>query len=139
MGPCRERQHQTYGLTGTGITVGIISNSWNQVSGDLSRALADGMVDPNAQVIQDDPGSGEDEGLAMAEIVHEIAPGAHIIFCTGETAGQDVTESSMSSAINQLRNAGCDIICDDLFELSQPFYQPGDLIDQAIDCTAARF
>src|SRR5262249_13382328 len=31
---------------------------------------------------------------------------------------------------------GCNIVCDDIFNLSEPFYQPGDLLDQAIDRAA---
>jgi hypothetical protein len=143
--------HQTYGLTGAGVTIGIISNAFDAVSGDFTKAVNDGLVDPDANFANDDPSSKSDEGLAMAEIVHEIAPDAHIVFYTGEPGN----ESAMAQAIDVLstptnqtvpfgepgagqQGLGCDIVCDDLFDNTQPDYQPGDLVDDAIDSAVAR-
>ena len=129
--------HNLYGFNGAGITVGIISDSFNAVSGDFTKAVQDGLVDPNAIDAQDDSSLTSDEGLAMAEIVHEIAPDAHIIFYSAEdlNSGPQSTfqlDQSLANAVTQLVNDGCNIICNDLFNITQPFYQPGFPSDVAI-------
>jgi len=118
---------QMYGVNGSGITIGIISNAFNStlVNGGTSfqTAVAGGWVDPTAVYTPpqglDDNNSDHVEGLSMAEIVHEIAPNAHIIFYTADGSG------GLVGAINALAAAGCNIICDDQSELSEAFYQPG--------------
>ena len=85
--------------------------------------LQDGSTDQTNSLY-----SSTDEGLAMAEIVHSIAPDAQIYFYTGE-GGQ----SAMANAVTQLAANGCNIICDDLQYPMEPFYQENDLISQAID------
>jgi hypothetical protein len=67
----------TYGVTGSGIKIGIISDAFNAISGDLSTAQADGAIGTYT-IVKDDPSASTDEGLAMAEIVHSIAPGAQV-------------------------------------------------------------
>jgi PKD domain/Subtilase family len=68
------------GFTGAGVSVGVISDgddhiASSQSTGDLPAAIWD---DPSL------PGSG-DEGTAMMEIVHDLAPGANLGFCGPET------------------------------------------------------
>ena len=48
---------------------------------------------------------GEGEGLAMCEIIHDLAPGATIWFATGASG-----EQQMADNIIALANAGCTII-----------------------------
>jgi hypothetical protein len=117
---------QMFGVTGAGITIGVISNSFNSPLGknlnEFATAVANGSVDPNAVFTaplgKDDPTTTNDnEGLAMAEVIHEIAPNAHIIFYTAD--------QGTAPAINQLTADKCNVICDDISNLSEPFYQPG--------------
>jgi hypothetical protein len=66
------------GYNGTGVTVGVISDGINslasaQATGDLGSVT----VPPGCQA-----GSG-DEGTAMLEIVHDLAPGAPLLFSSG--------------------------------------------------------
>src|SRR5207248_3669647 len=80
---------QRTGLDGTGVKVGVISDSVNEFQGGLADSIATGDLPPNVQVLQDDPGgSGTDEGRAMLEIIHDIAPGAGLAF---HTASPDPT------------------------------------------------
>ena len=92
------------GVDGSGVTVGILSDSFNQAT-----EAADGSGDPIATKAADDvksadlPGVGNecgnttpvavlkneknaaeasDEGRAMAQIVHDLAPAAHIDFAS---------------------------------------------------------
>ena len=63
-------------VNGSGIKVGVLSDSFNNLGGAAADE-ADGALPSTVQVLKDDPsGSGTDEGRAMMEIIHEIAPGA---------------------------------------------------------------
>ena len=112
-----------YAVTGSGIKVGVLSDSIDNGSNALSAAIASGNIDPaNTFVIPGQAGTGEGEGLAMCEIVHDLAPGAQIYFATG-SAGQP----QMAANILALAQAGCKIICDDeAYNNESPFQ------DQAI-------
>src|SRR5690606_10442798 len=67
-----------------------------------------------------------DEGRAMAQLVHGIAPGARLLFANG---GNSLFE--MADAIDLLVANGADVIVDDLSFYSSPMYQQGP-IDSAI-------
>jgi hypothetical protein len=117
------------GLTGAGVTVGVISNSVNEVGGGLADSVASGDLPKHVKVIQDLPaadGPGDDEGRAILEQIHDLAPDASLIF---DTAGG--TQQSMATAIAALQAAGANVIIDDISFLTEPFFQPG-VIDQAI-------
>ncbi|CAG8999225.1 MAG: hypothetical protein CENE_01194 [Candidatus Celerinatantimonas neptuna] len=136
-------------LTGKGIRVGIISTSFAHTSGvrgsDTTPARCKSGTLENAkdQMTGDLPakidlradvcdGVNTDEGAAMAEVVHDIAPGASISY-----HGTRMNQASMVKAINDLctskanGGAGADIIVDDMFLYSEPYYQEG-IINQAI-------
>jgi len=131
-----------YGVSGAGIKIGIISDSFDKLESgqDYQTALADGLVSPDA--VYSSPGgldsdsSGEDEGLAMAEIVHEIAPDAQIYFYTGIPGGSS-SAGALATAINQLAADGCNVICDDLDNPNEPFYEEGGTTDTAINNAVA--
>jgi uncharacterized repeat protein (TIGR01451 family) len=113
------------GITGTGVKVGVISDSINNAGG-LTTGQADGFL-PGVQVLGDETdGQGTDEGAAMLEEVHAIAPGATLAFDTGGD-----TQLSMSQAVTALSNVGAKVITDDLGFDDEPFFEPG-IIDDAI-------
>ncbi len=72
-----------YNVDGTGMTVGVLSTSVNQYTapgatvGGLAASYATGDLNGNdpVKVIQDDPNEPTDEGRAMLENIHDIAPG----------------------------------------------------------------
>ncbi|HUI59464.1 MAG TPA: S8 family serine peptidase, partial [Steroidobacteraceae bacterium] len=68
-----------------------------------------------------------DEGRAMLQIVHDIAPGATLGFHSAEWG-----EADFASAIKALATAGAHIIVDDVGYFDEPFFQDG-IIAQAID------
>lgn len=106
-----------YGLDGEGITIGILSDSFNtaetfDISGNLDNYttnIADSYLPSEINVLKDyfEP-DAEDEGRAMMQLVHAIAPGADLAFYTSE-GGVDV----FSQGIQALADAGADIIVDD--------------------------
>ena len=106
-----------FGASGQNIKVGIISDGVSsrasaQATGDLP---ADG---PGLTVL--DNSIGGEEGTAMLEIVHDIVPDADLYF---HSCGNNTV--AFNSAITDLVNAGCNIICDDIGWLTQPAFYDG--------------
>lgn len=128
----------TFGVSGVGVKIGVISTSINLVGTGLAGSIASGDLPSDVQVLtdmtllQDTNGTlAQDEGRAMLELIHDMAPDADLAFATG-VGGQQV----FADAVRALRAAGCDIIVDDLRYFSEPFFQPG-IIDQAISDVVA--
>jgi hypothetical protein len=103
----------TFGVSGAGIKIGVLSDGVNslatlQASGDL----------PAVTVLPGQAGNGN-EGAAMLEIVHDLAPGAQLFYATAFGG-----VASFANNIKALRAAGCDIIIDDVSYFSEtPFHQ----------------
>ncbi len=121
----------TYGLNGQGVTVGVISDSVNQVGNGLADSIATGDLPNNIKVINDGGPGDSDEGRALLEEIYDLAPDASFVF---DTAGE--SQQSMATAVTALQNAGCNVIIDDIGFADEPFFQPG-IIDQAIDKATA--
>ncbi|HVY99180.1 MAG TPA: type I secretion C-terminal target domain-containing protein [Dongiaceae bacterium] len=121
----------TYGFDGTGITVGVLSDSFN-AKGGMSGDIASGDLPAATTILSDYTASGAtDEGRAMAQIVHDVAPGAAIMF---ETAFNGM--ASFANNIIALANAGAKVIVDDVTYFAETAYQDGP-INQAIDQVTA--
>ena len=127
------------GILGSGISVGIISDSYDHTTPHASAGVASGDLpgpgNPDGYttpvfVRQDSP-TGTDEGRAMAEIVHDLAPAAKICFATAGTSA-----TSFAQNIRELRLSNCDIICDDIYFTDEPFFSDGP-IAKAIDDVVA--
>src|SRR5436190_1857304 len=81
--------------------------------------MISGPLTPAADVDARAAGSG-DEGTAMLEIVHDLAPGATLYFATAITGA-----AQFATNIAALRSAGCDIIVDDVSYLQESPFQDG--------------
>ena len=68
---------QAAGLDGTGIKIGVISDG---VIG-IEALESDGTL-PTVTIYQNDHGGGKNEGNAMLQVVHQIAPNAQLYFCS---------------------------------------------------------
>ena len=116
------------GATGTGVAVGIISDSIDQVEGGIEGSQATGDLPATVDVLLDDP-SGTDEGRAMAEIVFDEAPGIdHIAFSSGTEGGA----AGKTASIDNLVSSGVRVIADDIYLIDEPFFQDG-IVSQAVD------
>ncbi|MBA2702363.1 MAG: S8 family serine peptidase [Blastocatellia bacterium] len=104
-----------YGIDGTGVKIGVLSNG--VVS--LAQAQSTGDLPPDVTVLPGQAGTG-DEGTAMLEIVHDLAPGSKLYFAT---AFSSIT--NFADNIKKLRAAGCDIIVDDVFYFAESVFQDG--------------
>jgi hypothetical protein len=118
-----------YGVDGTGVKIGIISDSYgtdkaaaaSQVrAGDLpGSGNPCGHAKP-VRIVADQPGT--DEGRAMAQIVHDLAPGAELLF-----ADAGASQIEMANHVRALRDAGAQVIVDDISYLDSTLYQDGFL------------
>ncbi len=120
-----------YGVSGAGVKVGILSDSFN-IHGGYALDIADGALPVGVQVLQEGPSSGGDEGRAMAELVHQVAPGASLAFATAFRS-----EADFASQIKALATVGCNIIVDDVTYLDEPFFQDGGAIQRAVASVVA--
>jgi Subtilase family len=79
-----------------------------------------------------------DEGRAMLQIVHDVAPGASLAFYSAENS-----EADFASGIGKLAasaaagGAGAKVIADDIGYFDEPFFQDG-LVSQAVDAVEAQ-
>ena len=125
-----------YNTTGKGVKVGILSDSYNNLGTaaiGIQKGELPGPGNPfnykkPVEVLEDlTDSSGTDEGRAMAEIVHDVAPGAQLAFHTAFLGAADFAQG-----IQDLVNKGCGVIADDIAYFDEPFFQDG-IIAQSID------
>ena len=145
-----------YGINGKGVSVGIISNSYNVLKGeawDINR----GLLSKETTVVHEGD-SDEDEGRAMAQLIHSIAPGSSLYFSAqpspksinsfgqakDETdsvekaklirSGYQYIEEEQKEFARRIRELattyGCQVIVDDCGGI-EPWFQDG-VIAQAI-------
>jgi len=110
-----------FGITGTGVKVCVLSDGVDSIaaleaSGDVSTV----------DVLPGQAGSG-DEGSAMLEIIHDLAPGASLGFATAFTS-----EAQFAQNILDLQADGCMIIVDDVIYLDESPFQDGP-VAQAVN------
>jgi hypothetical protein len=73
-----------------------------------------------------------DEGRAMLQIVHDVAPGAGLAFYTAENGEADFADGvALLAAATGSGGAGAKVIADDVGFYDEPFFQDG-IIAQAI-------
>ncbi|MGH2936704.1 MAG: S8 family serine peptidase [Solirubrobacterales bacterium] len=155
------RARNDFGVDGSGVTVGILSDSFNQwkgapasepgdvATGDLpgpgnpcgfERAVK--VVTPFIPGAYPEPGEepenppepGEesaDEGRGMAQIVHDLAPGADIDFASAFNG-----ELAFAKGIRDLYNEGARVIADDVAYFNEPFFQDGPIADAVNEVVA---
>ena len=121
------RARSRYGIDGSGVGIGILSNGVES----LADRQASGDVSALVTVLPGQEGLG-DEGTAMLEIVHDLAPGAHLYFATGY-GGQ----AQYAANIEALCAAGADVIVDDLFYFTEAAFQD-DVVARGINSANER-
>jgi subtilisin-like proprotein convertase family protein len=124
-----DRARKLYNADGTGVTIGVLSDS----DDGREQSITTGDLPASTITIpgQDGrPGSGE--GTAMMEIVHDVAPGADIVFATAFNSPE-----SFADNIRRLRfEYHCDVIVDDIIYFFESPYQD-DIIAQAVEDVVA--
>jgi hypothetical protein len=120
-------------LNGAGLKIGILSDSFN-LNGGEAADIADGDLPAasNIHIIKEGT-SGDDEGRALAQLIHSIAPDAQIYFYSGLTS-----ESDFATGINTLTSLGVNAIIDDITYTDEPFYQDTGVITKAVEASIAK-
>jgi hypothetical protein len=121
---------QQFNIDGSGITIGVISDSFNAYqsadqdiqSGDLPGRKNPNGYDRPVRVLKDQTNFKfvTDEGRAMLQIIHDIAPGAQLLF--HRSGG---TETEFAQAVQALQRAGANIIVDDIGFSTSTLFQDG--------------
>ena len=160
-------------LTGAGVTVGVLSDSYdcyavyaanhvaaggaagyanNGFTATAATDVSTGDLPATVNVLEEaEAGQGGcmnynppiqlpfgDEGRAMLQIVHDVAPGASLAFYTAENS-----EADFANGIGKLAapvasgGAGATVIADDVGYFDEPFFQDG-IVAQAIDAVQAQ-
>ncbi|GIW92076.1 MAG: hypothetical protein KatS3mg110_0117 [Pirellulaceae bacterium] len=113
-----------FNIDGSGVTVGVISDSANQVGNGLNDSISTGDLPPlnvGTFLDIDGPPSSSDEGRAMMELIYDIAPGSKLRFASGIGG-----EAAFATAVNTLVTNGANIIVDDLNGLTiEPYFFDG--------------
>ncbi len=140
------------GINGRGITVGVMSDSYDR-EGSITTAADDvatgdlpgpgnprGNATPVTVLQEGDPGD-TDEGRAMLQIVHDVAPKARLGFATAD--GGEVNFANNIRSLAGLPGAPhavdgfkADVIVDDVIYPTEPMFQDG-VVAQAVDDVAA--
>jgi len=113
------------GVNGAGVTVGVLSDSFNCLGG-ASSDVTNGDLSP-VTVIQEissctGPSAGDDEGRAMLQIVHDVAPGANLAFASALNG-----IASYATNIQSLAAAGAKVLVDDVLYIAEPMFQDGTI------------
>jgi hypothetical protein len=160
-------------LTGAGVTVGVLSDSYDcyavYAQNDVAASGAAGYASngflataatdlstgdlPSAVNVLEEAEAGQggcmnygaptnlpfsDEGRAMLQIVHDVAPGAALAFYTAENSEADFANGiGMLAASVASGGAGAKVIADDVGYFDEPFFQDG-IVAQAIDAVEAQ-
>lgn len=142
------------GINGSGVTVGILSDSFNQATTDengnpiATKAPDDvksadlpglgnecGFITPVGVLKQEaDASEASDEGRAMTQIVHDLAPGARLDFASAFNG-----EEAFADSIRELAAplVGAKVIADDVFYYEEPFFQDGPIAVAIKEATEA--
>ncbi len=154
-------------LSGAGITVGVLSDSYdcyqvyaanglnaNGLNGYANNGFnttatndtASGDLPASVNVIEEASCMNYgapiqlpfgDEGRAMMQIIHDVAPGAGLAFYTAENSEADFANGIAKLAAPVASGgAGAKVIVDDVGYFDEPFFQDG-LVAQAINSVEA--
>lgn len=118
-----------FSVTGAGITSCALSDSVEELQ-DLQNS---GDLPLDVTVLPGQDGApGTSEGTALLEIIYDLAPDAQLFFATAANG-----TASFAQNILDLAGAGCDVIIDDAFYITEPVFQPGN-VSQAIASVVAQ-
>jgi hypothetical protein len=118
------------GMTGTGVTIGAISDSVSQVGSGLAGSEQSGALPASGvNVLQDGTSSADtDEGRGLLEVAHDIAPAASLAFTSADQGPQAMAQGIVALATQ----ANAKVIVDDVTFPDEPFFNDG-LVAQAVN------
>ncbi len=136
------KQEKHGNLSGKGVKIGVLSDSYNTKFGNPAALdILNGDLPGPANLINMKPvqiseeypyGKGSDEGRAMLQIIHDVAPDACLYFRSGF-----ISAGNFADGIRALKDSGCTVIVDDITYLTEPFFKDGVIAKAVDEVTAA--
>lgn len=118
---------QQFGVTGVGVKACALSDGVDSLAASQAR----GELPPTVDVIAGQEGDG-DEGTAMLEIIHDLAPNAALGFASAFNS-----DASFADNIRKLRfESHCDVIVDDVIYFKESPFQDWIIAQAVNDVTA---
>jgi subtilisin family serine protease len=127
-------------VNGKGVRIGVLSDSFDCLPGafeegaPFTRAaqdVANGDLPRDILILKDlaiwPNGNCSDEGRAMMQLIHDVAPGSPLAFHTAFISQED-----FAAGIRALAQAGSKVIVDDVIYFAEPMFEDG-IIAQAVD------
>lgn len=141
---------QAKGVNGAGVTIGALSDSYDTATtnGDGAELTVHAADDvrtgdlpgtgnakyPTPVAVLEDSPDGTDEGRAMLQIAHDVAPAAKLCFATAFT-GQVGFAQNIRRLADPTGPCRADVITDDVSYFAEPMFSDSPLSD-AIDDVA---
>ncbi|HEY3266591.1 MAG TPA: S8 family serine peptidase [Armatimonadota bacterium] len=115
------------GFDGKGVNVGVLSTG-NLTASD--RIAGNELSASDTHIVRSN--YTDDEGTAMMEIVHDLAPASPIFFSSGWSINNQTTNGgSMIGGIRSLAGSKCPVIVDDLGVFDEPMFEDGPVAKEA--------
>jgi subtilisin family serine protease len=108
------------GYDGSGTVVGVISDGIDHLADAVATGDLGAVTVPEESRCRRGVG---DEGTALLEIVHDLAPGAALLFAGANTSLEFI------DAVACLADAGTRVIVDDLSYFGEPYFEDGPMAD----------
>ncbi|MGK3987750.1 S8 family serine peptidase [Sorangium sp. So ce136] len=137
-------------VDGRGVRVGVLSISFDCAPGplvpgqmftDAADDIASDDLPSDIRVLKDlhdEPNEDcTDEGRAMMQIIHDVAPGAGLSFYTAAVSVEDFADGIVA-----LAEDGADVIVDDVIYFAEPMFEDGivaDAVDEVVNRGVAYF
>ncbi len=141
---------EAFNVDGDGVTVGVLSNSFNSATKTITGAEvatharddeeSNDLPGPHSScfgqhvpvnVIAEAPSSAsaeerDDEGRAMLQVVHDVAPRAELAFATAYSSELEFARNieRLAEPVSK-GGAGATVIVDDVAYYGEPFFQEG--------------
>ncbi len=134
-----------FGVDGSGVRIGVLSDSFDCAAGPFAQGqsftragqdVVNGDLPIGVRVLHDlhpvPDAECTDEGRAVSQVIHDVAPGAAISFSTAFTAEED-----FAAGILSLANDGAKVIVDDVGYFDEPMFEDG-VVAKAVNAVVER-
>jgi hypothetical protein len=128
---------QRYEVDGAGVRIGVLSDSYGCLTGPIfpgqmfttpHEDIVNGDLPRDLKILKDDAcAQANDEGRAIMQVLHDVAPGSSLAFHTANKS-----EPDFAQGIINLMKAGATVIVDDVLYYDEPMFQDG-IVAQAVD------